>query len=97
MIMTNKDEIKNQAISDDELKEVAGGGCWFGAKDVAPDGHDIGCRFTSTWYDSWDEYNYKHDICKYCGGKLGKEDVFSYGRYKVCTECGHDNEKENKW
>ena len=63
--MANKDEIKNQTISDDELEEVAGGGCWFGAKAVAPDGHDSGCHFSSTWYESWDEYNYKHDICKY--------------------------------
>ncbi len=93
--MPNKDEIKKQAISDDELDNVAGGGCWFGAKDEAPDGHDIGCRTSISWYDSWDEYNYKHNICKYCGGKLGKENDFSSCSYKLCTQCGFGN--DNKW
>ena len=93
--MTNKDEIKNQTISDDELEEVAGGGCWFGAKAEAPDGHDIGCRLSCSWYDSWDEYKYRHNICKWCGGKLGKEHVFSSCTYKVCTQCGWGN--DNKW
>ena len=93
--MANKDEIKNQAFSDDELKEVAGGGCWFGAKAVAPDGHDIGCTFGFSWYTSWNEYNYKHDICIRCGGKLGEEQVVAYRYYKVCTECGYEN--ENDW
>lgn len=95
MIMTNKDEIKNQTISDDEIEEVAGGGCWFGAKAVAPDGHDIGCHFSCSWYDSWDEYNYKHGICKRCGGKLGEEQSVSSSHYKVCTECGYGN--HNDW
>ena len=93
--MTNKDEIKNQAISEDELEEVAGGGCWFGAKAVAPDGHDIGCRLSCSWYENWDEYNYRHDICKWCGGELGKEQVFSSCTYKVCKQCGWGN--DNEW
>ena len=93
--MSNKDEIKKQAISDDELDNVAGGGCWFGAKGVAPDGHDIGCRTSISWYDSWDEYKYKHDICIYCGGKLGEERTVSSSSYKVCTQCGWDN--DNDW
>ena len=59
----NKEKIINKAIDDNELDDVAGGGCWFGAKAVAPDGHDIGCTFSFSWYESWSEYKYKNGIC----------------------------------
>ena len=84
----NKDEIKAKKVDDNELDNVAGGGCWFGAKDVAPDGHDIGCILG--WYDSWDEYYYEKGTCKVCGGKLSEEKSWasSATTYKWCTQCG---------
>ena len=93
--MTNKDEIKNQAISEDELEEVAGGGCWFGAKAVAPNGHDIGCHFSHSWYESWDEYKYDVGICKYCGGELKSAQHYSSKEIKWCKDCGKGN--GNEW
>ena len=93
--MTNKDDIKNQALSEDELGEVSGGGCWFGAKDVAPDGHDIGCTFAFSWYENWDEYKYRKGICPQCGGKLSEEKYVSSSSWKNCLDCGYSF--HNKW
>ena len=93
--MSNKDEIKKQELNEEELDNVAGGGCWFGAKDVAPDGHDIGCHLSCSWYDSWEEYKYKKGICIYCGGKLESERSVSSSKYKPCSNCGWGN--HNEW
>ncbi len=93
--MANKEEIKKQAINEEELENVAGGGCWFGAKDVAPDGHDVGCTFAFSWYESMDEYNFKHDICPLCAGKLGPTKYVGTQKYKICEGCGRGI--ENKW
>lgn len=84
----DKDKIKAQNIDDKELDNVAGGGCWFGAQDVAPDGHDIGCVLG--WWDSWDEYYYEKGKCKYCGGKLSKVQSLTSSptEWKYCTQCG---------
>ena len=80
-------------MSDDELENVSGGGCWFGARYVAPDGHDVGCSM-SEYRDAFDlkTFSYKfRDVCfkdgqahdtngrQYCGN----------GEYRVlCSKCG---------
>ena len=30
-------------VNDEKMEGVSGGGCWFGARFEAPDGHDVGC------------------------------------------------------
>ena len=67
----DKEKIKEKEYDEKELENVAGGGCWFGAQDVAPDGHDIGC--SAGWWSCWNEYYYENGICRYCGGKLTEE------------------------
>ena len=93
--MTNKEEIKKQATNKEELENVAGGGCWFNAKDVAPDGHDIKCSFSFSWYESLAEYYLKQDICPGCGGKFGQTKYVGTQKYKVCENCG--TAIEDKW
>ena len=97
---------KEHMITDaDELEKAAGGtagGCWFGARFVAPDGHDVGCEVS--WYRvqfSDREFCEKfpaicptdgkpHDTAgrHYCGS----------GQYLLkCSRCGHFVNKDGTY
>ena len=92
--MKNKDEILKKDIADDELEKVAGGGCWFGARFVAPDGHDVGCEVA--WYRvqfSDSEFVNKFpSICPIDGKKhdLDGNHYCGNGVYLLCcSKCNH--------
>ena len=84
----NKDNVLKSDVSDEDLEKVSGGALWFG--EDAPDGHEIGCLMA--WYDDWDEYYFKNNICKRCKGKLDPHVYHLNGtiEYKVCTVCGRN-------
>ena len=68
-----------------------------GAKDVAPDGHDIGCRFSFSWYDSLEEYQYTHAICPKCSGNLDIELLANMQKYKNSQNCHYQFNKPGNW
>ena len=55
-----KDKVLKQEMSDKELEGVAGGGCWFGARFEAPDGHDVGCSML--FYDNKLDFSQKGEL-----------------------------------
>ena len=62
--MTEKD--KKDLLSEESLEDVGGGGCWFDARFVAPDGHDVGCGQAFI-------------TCSRCGHYVDKEGKFTDG------------------
>lgn len=88
-----KEELLNNKLSEDELEGVSGGNCWNGARFVAPDGHDVGCKHVYYKDNAFDRNDFsvqfKH-IC-YVDGGPHKTDGRQYcgdGHYRVlCSKC----------
>ena len=78
-------------LDDEELDDVAGGGKgWFG-RDEAPDGHDIGCFFSYSYYSTADDYcppnNGHHSYSEKVGGiEYDRQLQYAYQTYR-CSKC----------
>ena len=69
-------------INDDDMDAVAGGHLFQGPD--APDGHEIGCFFSFSWYVDEGEAAYMTNICPRCNNQLGG----TYNRKrKQCPVC----------
>lgn len=88
--MSNKDkkeELLKQEVPDEELDNVAGGGCWFGARFEAPDGHDVGCRMI--FYDNKLDFSAKFPSICYSDGGPHECIIKRYGGQDLlyCRKC----------
>ncbi|MBQ6492770.1 MAG: hypothetical protein IJI92_02770 [Erysipelotrichaceae bacterium] len=93
---------KEKGIKEEKMDEVSGGGCWFNARFVAPDGHDVGCEIQ--WYRvqfSDNEFCNKFpSICPIDGGPHDNKGrhYCGNGNYLMkCSKCGHFVDKQNNY
>ena len=103
MMEGKKMEEKNKILAkDEEMEEVSGGGCWFNARFVAPDGHDVGCEVQ--WYRvQFSDLEFCKKFPKICPIDGGPHDLSGRhyngngSSYYECAKCGHFLEKDGSY
>ena len=70
-------------IDDDDIDAVAGG--WGGPE--ATNGHEIGCRYSWSWYKNEGEAAIEIEKCQKCGTKLNYYHSWCYGKHSLIAEC----------
>ena len=99
--MDNNENNKRE-LKEENLEKVSGGGCWFGARFVAPDGHDVGCEvaYYRVQFSDNEFCNKFPSICPIDGGphdNLGRH-YCGEGKYKIkCSKCQHFVDKQNNY
>lgn len=98
--MSNKKE--NILLKDEEIEEVSGGGCWFGARFVAPDGHDVGCSqaYYRVQFDDKEFCRKFPSICPKDGNPHdtnGRQNAGGGNAYIMCSRCGHYVDKQGNF
>lgn len=89
-------------VNDEKMEGVSGGGCWFGARFEAPDGHDVGCSqaYYRVQFSDTEFCNKFPSICP-IDGKPHDSSGRQYcgeGKYFItCTKCGHHLNKEGNY
>lgn len=96
--MTDKKDILNE----ETLEDVGGGGCWFGARFVAPDGHDVGCgqAYYRVQFNDKDFCRKFPTICPIDGqphDTNGRQNAGGGQAFITCSRCGHYVDKEGKF
>ena len=92
---------KKEILKEEALEEVSGGGCWFGARFVAPDGHDVGCNVS--WYRvQYNDYEFCYkfrSICPIDGNAHDNTGGEYSGNLYVfkCKKCGHLLDEEGNF
>lgn len=93
---------KKEILKEEALEEVSGGGCWFNARFVAPDGHDVGC--TVSWYrvqfDDLEFCKKFKSICPIDGNAhdtTGREYWGNDNYFIKCKKCGHYLDEEGNF
>ena len=88
--------------SEEKLEQTAGSGCWFNARFVAPDGHDVGCG--TSWYRvqfSDTEFCSKFPgICPVDGNPhdpSGRHYCGNGQYFIACSKCGHFLNKDGTY
>ena len=97
-----KDKLENEVVDNEELEKVTGGGCWFGARFEAPDGHDVGCEVS--WYrvqfSDIEFCNKFPSICPIDGNphdNTGRKYAGKGKYFIVCKKCGHYLDKNGNY
>ena len=101
-MIDNKENKDIKELNDENLEEAAGGGCWFGARFVAPDGHDVGCD-VSYYRVQFNDREFCEKFPKICPIDGGPHDTdgrhyCGNGVYKYkCSKCQHFVDKEGNY
>ena len=93
---------EKKTMADEELQAVNGAGCWFGARFVAPDGHDVGCSM-SYYRVQFNDKEFCEKFPKICpvDGAPHDDSGRQYcgsGKYFItCKKCGHYLNKDGTY